>query len=92
MFGVEWSERARRQLTKLARRNPEIAQDIYEKVHWLAENVEDIDHEQLKGRAESSLHSGQYRIPYLLDRAKQMIVIEDIDKHDVAYRKLKRRK
>ncbi len=91
MFRIEWSHRALRQLDKLSRRNPEIAKDIFEKVEWLARNAQDIDHEQLLGRNESSLHSGQYRIPYLLDRANQRIVIEDIDKHDAAYRKLKRR-
>lgn len=91
MFRIEWSHRALRQLDKLSRRNPEIAQDVFEKVEWLAQNAESIDHEQLVGRKESSLHSGQYRIPYLLDRANRLIVIEDVDKHDAAYRKLKRR-
>jgi hypothetical protein len=28
---------------------------------------------------------------YTIDRAKERIVIEDVDKHDAAYRKLKRR-
>ena len=32
MFRIEWSNRAQRQLDKLARRNPEIAKDIFEKV------------------------------------------------------------
>ena len=91
MFEVEWRERARRNLAKLARRNPEIAQDIYEKVHWLAENAERVAHERLHGHTESSLHSGQYRIPYLVDRANQRIIVEDVDKHDAAYRSLKRR-
>ena len=49
MFQIEWSDRALRQLDKLARRNPEISHDIFEKVEWLARNAEDIDHEQLRG-------------------------------------------
>ncbi len=36
MFQIEWSDRALRQLDKLARRNPEISHDIFEKVEWLA--------------------------------------------------------
>jgi mRNA-degrading endonuclease RelE of RelBE toxin-antitoxin system len=90
-FAIEWEDRAERQLDKLARRNPEIAQDIFEKVEWLAKNLAAIDHEKMHGHAEQSLHSGQYRILYTIDRAKERIVIEDVDKHDAAYRKLKRR-
>ena len=91
MFRIEWSDRAERQLDKLARRNSEVAQDIFEKVEWLAKNVAGVDHERMHGHAEHSLHSGQYRILYLIDRANELVVIQDIDKHDAAYRKLKRR-
>ncbi len=91
MFRVEWSNRAKNQLEKLTRRNPEIARDIFEKVEWLARNAETVAHERLVGRLESSLHSGQYRIPYMVDRTNQTIFVEDVDKHDAAYRKLKRR-
>ena len=90
-FAIEWQDRAERQIDKLARRNPEIAQDIFEKVEWLAKNLADIDHEKMHGRAEQSLHSGQYRILYSIDRANEIIIIVDVDKHDAAYRKLKRR-
>ena len=88
-FQIKWNDRALRQLEKLSRRNPEIAQDIFKKVEWLAANADNIDHERLKGRVESSLHSGQYRIPYRVDRVKRLILVEDVDKHDAAYRKLK---
>jgi len=91
MFRIEWSDRAERQLDKLARRNSEVAQDIFEKVEWLARNVTSIDHERMHGHAEQSLHSGQYRILYSIDRANELVVIHDIDKHDAAYRKLNRR-
>ena len=90
-FRLEFRSRARRRLAKLARRNPLIAKDIYAKILWLTENAENIDHERLRGRREYSLHCGQYRIPYLLDRANRVVCIEDIDKHDEAYRRLKRR-
>ena len=39
---------------------------------------------------EHSLHCGQYRIPYLLDWTNRVIIVTDIDKHDEAYRRLKR--
>jgi mRNA-degrading endonuclease RelE of RelBE toxin-antitoxin system len=42
----------------------------------------------LKGRREYSLHCGQYRIPYSLDRIHKVITIEDIGKHDEVYRRL----
>lgn len=91
MFRVELRETARRQLLKLARGNPELVRGIKEKIVWLAQNIEDVDHEKMHGHREHSLHSGQYRILYSLDRLNQVIVIEDVDKHDTAYRKLKRR-
>ena len=90
-FAIEWQDRAERQIDKLARRNPEIAQDIFEKVEWLAKNLAEIDHEKMHGHAEQSLHSGQYRILYSIDRTNGIIIIVDVDKHDAAYRKLKRR-
>lgn len=91
MFRIEWSDYAERQLDKLARRNSEIAQDIFEKVEWLAKNLSAVDHEKMHGHTEHSLHSGQYRILYSIDRANELVIIQDIDKHDAAYRKLKRR-
>lgn len=90
-FRIEWDDRAGRQLDKLSRRNPQIARDIFEKVEWLVANAGSIDHEKMHGHDEHSLHSGQFRVLYSIDRANQLITIEDIDKHDAAYRKLKRR-
>jgi mRNA-degrading endonuclease RelE of RelBE toxin-antitoxin system len=90
-FRLEFRSRARRRLAKLAKRNLQIAKDIHAKLTWLTENAEDIDHERLQGREEYSLHCGQYRIPYLLNRADRVICIEDIGKHDEAYRRLGKR-
>jgi len=91
VFALEFRETAQRQLAKIARRNKQVGQDIKDKIEWLVTNVENIDHEQMHGHSEFSLHSGQYRILYTIARTARMIVIEDIDKHDAAYRKLKRR-
>ena len=93
MFEVVLEERARRQLARLPKR---IGGDILRKLRWLGENAEAIRHERLKGHEEYSLHCGQYRTsevfrPYLLDWTSQVITITDIDKHDEAYRRLKRK-
>ncbi len=91
MFHLEFQEMARRQLAKIAKHNPGLGADIKKRIQWLVTNAEVIDHEKMHGHGEQSLHSGQYRILYTIDRAKERIVIEDVDKHDAAYRKLKRR-
>ena len=90
MYRLEFRERARRRLQKIAERNPQIAKDIYKKVTWLVENAYVIAHERLKGRREYSLHCGQYRIPYSFDGTNKVITIEDIGKHDEVYRRLQK--
>jgi mRNA-degrading endonuclease RelE of RelBE toxin-antitoxin system len=85
LYEVIISDRAKKRLGKLPRA---IADDIVRKIYWLTENADDIAHERLKGRREYSLHCGQYRIPYSLDRENKMITIEDIGKHDEVYRRL----
>lgn len=91
MFKLEFRKGAENRLRRFARRNPQTAGDISKKIKWLVENVEEIQHERLRGRSENSLHSGQYRILYSLDRIKRVIIVEDIDKHDAAYRRLRAR-
>ncbi len=86
-YRIVASDKVRRRLAKLPRH---IAQDIVEKICWLAENAEEIKHERLSGRKEYSLHSGQYRIPYLLDRENELVTIVDVGKHDKVYRRLQR--
>jgi mRNA-degrading endonuclease RelE of RelBE toxin-antitoxin system len=88
MFEIVLEEQARRQLARLPN---EISGDILRKLRWLGENAEVIKHERLKGLKAYSLHCGQYRIPYLLDWTNRVITVMDIDKHDEAYRRLKRR-
>ncbi len=87
MYKVVISGRARKRLARLPR---SIGDDIVQKIYWLAENADVIEHDRLKGHRVYSLHCGQYRIPYSLDRTNKVLVIEDIDKHDDAYRRLKR--
>jgi mRNA-degrading endonuclease RelE of RelBE toxin-antitoxin system len=75
----------KQKLRKLARRNPKFAEAIVSKIVWLAENADEIGHRPIKGREFYSLHSGPYRIPYLLDKSGELIIIDDIAKHDAAY-------
>ena len=82
-----FSKRAKR---KLARLPKNVARPIADKIRWLARNAEVIRHSRLKGHDAYSLHSGSYRILYSLDHEKHRIIIEDIDQHDDAYRRLNR--
>lgn len=59
MFRIEFQETARRQLVKIAKRNPTIGRGIKEKIRWLVTNADSVKHEQMHGHAEQSLHSGQ---------------------------------
>jgi mRNA-degrading endonuclease RelE of RelBE toxin-antitoxin system len=70
----------------------DIAKDILDKIEWLRTNAEALRHERLSGGPEFSLHSGQYRVLYLLDRRRRQIEILDVDKHNAAYRRLRRRR
>jgi len=90
MYTVIYERPAEMWLQKLAKRNPDIAAKIVRKIDWLAQNVDHIDHEKMKGHPEMSLHFAGYRILYLIDRLEQSIIVRFIDKHDDAYQKLKR--
>lgn len=79
---------ARRRLDKLPRT---VAQSIAGKIRWLAAHTEEIRHERMKGHEEYSLHVGQYRVLYTIDRESRCIYIEDVGKHNEAYRRLRER-
>jgi len=85
MYRYEFTPVARQKLRKLARRSPKFAEAIVSKIVWLAENADEIGHQPITGSEFYSLHSGSYRIPYLLDKSKKLIIIGDIAKHDAAY-------
>jgi len=85
MYRYEFTPIARQKLKKLGRRSPRFAEAIVRKIVWLAENAEEIAHRPIKGGEFYSLHCGLYRIPYLLDKDKKLIIVDDIAKHDVAY-------
>jgi mRNA-degrading endonuclease RelE of RelBE toxin-antitoxin system len=78
-------------LHRLERLPTEVTHDIIDKINWLCAEVNIIRHSRLKGGDEFSLHSGQYRILYLLDRSQKRIDILDIGKHDEVYKRLQKR-
>jgi len=91
MYQIEYRKTAQRRLLKIAKRHPQVAKAIYNKILWLKADVTVIKHEQMVGHEEYSLHSGQYRILYLLDHDRRCIVIQDMGKHNEAYLRLARR-
>jgi len=72
-------------LRRLVRKNPKGVRAIIRKIEWLAEHADDIAHQPIKGSPFFCLHSGPFRIPYLLDVPNQRIIIDDIARHDAAY-------
>jgi mRNA-degrading endonuclease RelE of RelBE toxin-antitoxin system len=92
MYEYVLTQKASAQLKKLARRNPQLATALIRKIQWLATHADDIEHQPLVGTPFFSLHSASYRIPYLLDKAQQRIVIDDIAQHDAAYNRVNRLK
>ena len=75
---------AMRQFSKLPRH---VQKDIDAKILWLAQNADKISHERLTGRTEYSLHIGQYRVLYELDRKQRRIIITRVGPHNAAYRR-----
>ena len=90
-YRAAFRKRARRRLTRLAQSDPRMAESIFKKIEWLALNVREIAHERMKGHDEFSLHVGQYRVLYTIDHERQTILVEDIGKHNAAYRRLRQR-
>lgn len=85
-YRFAFTQRARRRLSKLPQT---VARSVADKVRWLAAHAEEVRHERMKGHEEYSLHMGQYRILYTIDHGNRCIYIEDVGKHDEAYRHLR---
>ncbi len=90
MYRYELMPKAQDALEKLARKNPKAAKSTIRKIEWLIRHADNIAHRPIKGSSFFSLHSGSFRIPYLLDAANQRIVIDDIAQHDDAYDRINR--
>lgn len=87
-YQYEFTSKAQRALRKLALKNPEAARAIVHKIEWLAEHADEVAHQPIKGSPFFSLHSGPFRIPYLLEAADRRIIVADIAQHDAAYNRI----
>ena len=85
MYRCEFTPKAQAALHKLTRKSPKSAKAIVRKIEWLVEYADNIAHRPIKGSPFFSLHSGSFRIPYLLDTVDRRIIIDDIAQHDAAY-------
>ena len=85
MYRYELTPKARVALRKLARKNPKATKAIVRKIEWLAEHADEVAHRSIKSSPFFSLHSGSFRVPYLLDTANRRIIIDDVAQHDAAY-------
>ena len=79
-YALIFSSRARRDMSRL---DPPVAQDVLDKLRWLAANCDTIRHDALRGRWRGSFREriGDYRAVYNLDRANRSIIV-----HKVAHR------
>lgn len=89
MYGIVYTPQAEEALRRLVSKAPHIVEGILNKIEWLARNVDSVRHERLRGHRDFSLHCGQYRIIYWLDRNSETVIVELIGKHDEVYRELK---
>jgi len=92
MYELQFSPTVHQKLKKLARQDPQSLELILRKILWLAEHAEEIAHRPIKGSEFFSLHSGSYRIPYLIDKHRKLIIVDDIAQHDAAYNRIKKLK
>ena len=88
MHRIEYTPKAQAALRQLARKNPQATTQIARKIRWLVENADNVAHQPIEGSPFFSLHSGSFRIPYLLLHEKQTIIIDDIAQHDKTYRRI----
>jgi mRNA interferase RelE/StbE len=76
-------------LNDLERLEHKISQQIVAKLERHAENVQNVQHEALKGRWAGlfSLHSGHYRAIYRMDHNERLIVVEAIGHRREVYKR-----
>ena len=76
---------------ELKRIDPPIAQRVVDRIRWLAENLEWITPEPLKGNLAgfSKLREGDYRIIYEVLRKEQLIVVHHIGHRSEIYKREK---
>ena len=80
MYEVEFTSEAESDLARLSKT---IAQRILKKIHWLAENFEDVAPEPLTGEWKGlyKLRVGDYRVLYTFSQVERRVIIVHLIKH-----------
>lgn len=86
MYELEWMPEAVEDLAGLDR---PIAQRIFDKMHWLAENFERVTPEPLRGELGGlyKFRVGSYRVLYTIDRAHRRITVHLVGHRRDVYRR-----
>ena len=87
MYSLELSDEA---IDDLARLDATATQLIINRLTWLAENAELVNHRALTGRWDGlyRLRAGAYRALYTIDRENRRIVVELVGHRSRVYRGL----
>ena len=85
MFEVEFTRVAEHDLSRLDRT---VAQEVLNRLRWLAQNVETVRHRALTAqmRGAFSLRIGQYRAVYTLNRTERRLVVHIVRHRSKVYR------
>jgi len=85
MYCIRALDSAARELAQLDRA---VGRRVVRRIHWLAENLNDLRPEALTGDLAGfyKLRAGDYRVVYEILHAKQMIVIHLIGHRSEVYR------
>ena len=86
MYRVRLLDAATKELAKLDKL---VARRVVERVNWLAENLENVQHKTLTGEFEGlfKLRIGDYRVIYELIHNEQVIIVHVIGHRRGIYRK-----
>ena len=85
MYEVEFTHIAEHDLSRLDRN---VAQQVLDRLRWLAQNVESVRHRALTAqmRGTFSLRIGQYRAIYTLHRTERRLVVHIVRHRSEVYR------
>ena len=84
MYSIDFEERARKDLRRLA---PKEMRQVQEKINSLAQNPRPPDCKKIKTMPEYlRVNSGEYRILYQVDDIEKVVIVERIRHRREAYR------
>ena len=85
MYRVEFTNTAENDLSRLDRT---VAQQVLDKLRWLADNAESVRHKALTAQLKSafSLRIGNYRAIYSLDQMERRVLVHFVRHRSEVYR------